>query len=70
MVDSVASTANDSRPRGVDPIVIGNLTIISSNSANCQTEVAFIVTCNNNESCDNYAHDKPTNFAALSQTAL
>ena len=70
MVDSVASTADDSRPRGVVPIVIGNLTIISPNSANGQTEVAFIVTCNNNESCDNYTQDKPTNLAALSQTSL
>ena len=52
MVDSVASTADDSRPRGVVRIVIGNLTIISSNSANGQTEVAFIVTCNNNAPCD------------------
>ena len=64
MVDSVASTADDSRPRGVVPIVIGNLTIISSKSANGKTEVAFIVTCNNNESRDNYAHDKPTIFGA------
>ena len=64
MVDSVASTADDSRPRGVVPIVIANLTIISSNSANGQTEVAFIVTCNNNESCDNYAQDKSAIFGS------
>ena len=70
MVVSVASTADDSRPRGVYPIVIGNLTIISSNSANGQTEVAFIVTCNKKESCDNYTQDKSTIFAALSQTSL
>ena len=70
MVDSVASTAGDSRPRGVVPIVIGNLTIISSNSANGKTEAAFIVTCNNNAPCDNDTQDKPTNFAALSQTSL
>ena len=56
MVDSVASTADDSRPRDVVPIVIGNLTIISSNSANGQTEVALIVTCNNNTSCDQTDH--------------
>ena len=70
MVDSVASTADDSRPRGVVPIVIGNLTMISSNSANGQTEVAFIVTCDNNESCDYDTQDKPTKFASLSQTSL
>ena len=39
MVNSVASTADDSSPRGVVPIVIGNLTMISSNSANGQKKL-------------------------------
>ena len=42
--DSVASIAEDSRPRGVVPIVIGNLTIISPNSENGMTDATFTVT--------------------------